>query len=252
MKKSRSWVFLGGDVDGAEVEKVGVGIVAVDFENFRDESSARPSLDVDYDVERIGDVRLNRIGAIYRTHWTNLFAFYGLHLSDFERDQAMFAPPRTQLVPDSPEAEETIIVPLQSHEALRLDQTTLFSKLADIWGEVPVRLIQQMDLRNGTYGFVGMGDNRMSPLIRPGSIVQIDQNQRKILNVKWDNEYDRPIYFLELRGAYLCSWCEIGGGYLSAIPHPNSKCEVRRFAYPREADIVGRVVCVTNRLAASV
>jgi hypothetical protein len=60
MKKSRSWVFLGGDVDGAEVEKVGVGIVAVDFEDFRDESSARPSLDVDYDVERIGDVRLDR------------------------------------------------------------------------------------------------------------------------------------------------------------------------------------------------
>ena len=130
-----------------------------------------------------------------------------------------------------------------------------FAELAwivDIWGEVPIRLIQQMDLRNGTYGFVGMSDNRMSPLIRPGSIVQIDQNQRKILNVKWENEYDRPIYFLELRGGYLCSWCEIGGGYLSAIPHPNSKCEVRRFAYPREADIVGRVVCVTNRLAASV
>ena len=92
----------------------------------------------------------------------------------------------------------------------------------------------------------------MSPLIRPGSIVQIDQNQRRILNVKWENEYDRPIYFLELRGSYLCSWCEVGGGYLSAIPHPNSKCEVRRFAYPREADIVGRVVCVTMRLATSV
>jgi hypothetical protein len=52
-------VLLGGDVDGAEVEKVGVGIVAVDFENFGDESSAGSSLDVDYNVERIGDVRLN-------------------------------------------------------------------------------------------------------------------------------------------------------------------------------------------------
>jgi hypothetical protein len=60
MKRSHSCVLLGGDVDGAEVEKIGVGIVAVDFENFRDESSARPSLYVDDDVERIGDVRLNR------------------------------------------------------------------------------------------------------------------------------------------------------------------------------------------------
>jgi hypothetical protein len=236
----------------AVVVFIAIGIVAVDFDDFGDEPPTRPALEVHDDIHRITDIRFNRLGAIYRTHWTNLFAFYGLHLSDFERDQAMFAPPKTQLAPDSPEAEETIVVPVQSHEAWRLDQTNLFSKLADIWGEVPVRLIQQMDLRNGTYGFVGMSDNRMSPLIRPGSIVQIDQNQRKILNVKWENEYDRPIYFLELRGAYLCSWCEIGGGYLSAIPHPNSKCEVRRFAYPREADIVGRVVCVTNRLAASI
>ena len=245
-------MLLGSDVHGTEVEKVGVRVVAVDLKNFGNESPTGSSFNMDNDVEGIGNICLDGIGAIYRTHWTNLFAFYGLHLSDFERDQAMFAPPKTQLAPDSPEAEETIVIPLQTHEALRLDQTNLFSKLVDIWGEVPVRLIQQMDLRNGTYGFVGMSDNRMSPLIRPGSIVQIDQNQRKILNVKWDNEYDRPIYFLELRGAYLCSWCEIAGGYLSAIPHPNSKCEVRRFAYPREADIVGRVVCVTNRLAASV
>jgi hypothetical protein len=53
-------VLLGSDVDGTEIEKIGVRVVAVDFENFRDESSAGPSLDVDYHVERIGDVRLNR------------------------------------------------------------------------------------------------------------------------------------------------------------------------------------------------
>jgi hypothetical protein len=55
--------------------------------------------------------------------------------------------------------------------------------------------------------------------------------------------------FPELRGAYICSWCEMSGGYLSAVPHPNSRCEVRRFSYPREAEIVGRVVGVTMRLA---
>ena len=198
-----------------------------------------------------GPSKLYSLGAIYRTHWTNLFAFYGLHLSDFERDQAMFAPPTTRLAPDSPEAEDKIVVPLQSREAFRLDQTNLLSKLVDIWGEVPIRLIQHLDLRNGTYGFVGMGDKRMYPIIRPGSIVQIDQNQRKIVADKWESEHERPIYFLELRGAYLCSWCEMGGGYLSAVPHPNSKCEVRRFAYPREADIVGRVVGVTMRLVAT-
>ena len=54
--------------------------------------------------------------------------------------------------------------------------------------------------------------------------------------------------FTELRGEFICSWCEMRDGYLSAVPHPKSKCQVRRFAYPREADIVGRVIGVTMRL----
>ncbi len=198
-----------------------------------------------------GIFKLYSLGAIYHTHWSTIFGFFGLHVSDFGRDQAMFAPTKTQLASDLPACDdnETIVVPLQSREGLHLDRTNLLSKLVEIWGTVPIRLIQHLELRNGTYGFVGMGDKRMSPIIRPGSIVQIDQNQRKIVSVKWDTEYDRPIYFLELRGGYLCSWCQMSDGYLSAIPHPHSKCEVRRFAYPREAEIVGRVVGVTMRLA---
>jgi hypothetical protein len=78
--------------------------------------------------------------------------------------------------------------------------------------------------------------------------VQIDQNQRNVLQTKWEDEGDRPILFLELRGEYLCSWCEMVDGYLNVVPHPKSKCQVRRFAYPREADIAGRVIGVTMRL----
>ena len=196
-----------------------------------------------------GIYKLYSLGAIYNTHWSNIFAFFGLHLSDFGRDQAMFAPPKTQLASDAPEADDTIVVPLQPKETVQLDRTNLLSKLGEIWGEIPVRLLQHLDLRNGVYGFVGMLDHTMYPIIRPGSIVQIDQNQRKIAPVKWENEHERPIFFIELRGEYICSWCEMKGGYLSAIPHPNSRCEVRRFSYPHEAEIVGRVVGVTMRLA---
>src|SRR5438128_3924123 len=60
MKELRSWKLLGSDIDGAEIEKIGVRVVAVDFEDFGDESAARPSFDVDDHVERIGDVGLNR------------------------------------------------------------------------------------------------------------------------------------------------------------------------------------------------
>jgi transcriptional regulator with XRE-family HTH domain len=193
--------------------------------------------------------KLYALGAIYHVHWSSIFSFFGCNLSDFDRDQAMFAPPKTQLTSDAREADDTIVVPMRSRDDLQLDKTNLLSKLGEIWGEIPIRLIQHLDLRNGVYGFVGMSDRTMYPIIRPGSIVQIDQNQRKILPIKWQNEHERPIYFTELRGEFICSWCEMSRGYLSAVPHPNSKCEVRRFAYPREAEIVGRVVGVTMRLA---
>jgi hypothetical protein len=60
MKKNHSCALLGSDVDGAEVEKIGVRIVAVDLEDFGNELPAGPSLYVDDDVEGIGDICLNR------------------------------------------------------------------------------------------------------------------------------------------------------------------------------------------------
>jgi transcriptional regulator with XRE-family HTH domain len=188
------------------------------------------------------------LGAIYNVHWSGIFSAFGCNLSDFGRDQAMFAPTKTQLAMRVSDGDDTIVVPLKSTKQFRLDRTSLLAKLGKIWGEVPIRLIQHLDLRHATYGFVGLSENRMFPIIRPGSIVQIDQNQRKVLPRSWKDEDDRPIYFVELRGGFLCSWCELNDGYLSAVPHPKSKCEVLRFSFPREADIVGRVIGVTMRL----
>jgi transcriptional regulator with XRE-family HTH domain len=188
------------------------------------------------------------LGAIYNVHWSSIFSFFGCNLSDFGRDQAMFAPSRTQLASLSSDADDTIVVPLKPGRQFKFDRTNLLAKLGKIWGEIPIRLIQHLDLRNGVYGVVGLSDRTMFPIIRPGSIVQIDQNQRKVLAAKWEDEHDRPIYFVELRGEYICSWCEVLDGYLNAVPHPKSKCQVRRFAYPREAEIVGRVIGVTMRL----
>ena len=234
-------------VDNGIVEDIGVRVIPLEFQDLRNKSSSRPALDMNEHFDRISYVGLDCFGAIYHIHWSSVFSLFGCNLSDFGTDQAMFAPPKTQLDAESSEASDTIVVPLRSREDLRLDRTNLLSRLGEIWGEIPVRLIQHLDLRNGIYGFVGMSDRTMYPIIRPGSIVQIDQNQRRVWP-KWENEHERPIYFIELRGEYICSWCEMHEGYLSAVPHPNSKCEVRRFSYPRDADIVGRVISVTMRL----
>jgi hypothetical protein len=82
----------------------------------------------------------------------------------------------------------------------------------------------------------------MYPMIRPGALLKVDTNQSKLTAGTWRNEYERPIFFIELRDAYACGWCELQGNHLLIIPHYSSPASVRRFTYPREAEIVGRVV----------
>jgi hypothetical protein len=82
----------------------------------------------------------------------------------------------------------------------------------------------------------------MYPMIRPGALLTVDTAQDKLATEVWRNEHDRPIYFIELRGAYAIGWCEMQSNQLLIIPHHLSLAGVRRFNYPREAEIVGRVI----------
>jgi hypothetical protein len=88
----------------------------------------------------------------------------------------------------------------------------------------------------------------MYPLVRPGSFVQIDDRQKRIQKFTWRTEFDRPIYFVELRTGYACSWCELQGTQLTLLPHPLSQCSVRQFAHPAEAEIIGRVTALAMRI----
>ena len=59
MPSFASCVFSRGDINRAEVEQVGIGVVAVDFKDFGNESAAGTALDLNHDVERIADVCLD-------------------------------------------------------------------------------------------------------------------------------------------------------------------------------------------------
>lgn len=132
-----------------------------------------------------------------------------------------------------------------------MDKTSLVSRMVEIWGEVPVALIQKLDIRHCQYGYIGLDDYTMYPILRPGSFVQIDAHGARSPMSDWRTEFDRPIYFLELRDGYACSWCEMRGCQITLIPHPLSACTVRQFAYPDEVEIVGQVTAVAMRLVAN-
>jgi hypothetical protein len=99
-----------------------------------------------------------------------------------------------------------------------------------------------------TYGYIGTDDTTMYPLLRPGSLLQIDSTIDTVSNGPWNSEYERPIYFVATRNGYFCSWCTLLGSNLVLQPHPLSALPIRVLRYPQEADIVGEVVGVAMKL----
>jgi transcriptional regulator with XRE-family HTH domain len=189
------------------------------------------------------------LSAIYHRSFVELLSYFGLRIGDLSRVRASIGVPRTHLLDTGADVEvEKVSLPVRFKSDFQLERTSLLARIVEKWDEIPVGLLQHLDLRKSVYGYIGLEDYTLYPLIRPGSLVQIDAGQRKISGEKWNTEFDRPIYFVELRNGYVCSWCQVDRGQLIVIPHPHSHQDVRRFEYPSEAEIIGRVTGVTMRI----
>jgi transcriptional regulator with XRE-family HTH domain len=193
--------------------------------------------------------KLYSLSAIYHRGFTEIASYFGLQIGDLRRDSAGIGLPKTHLLENESRGDsDNISVPVEFKPDFRFEQTNLLSRVVEKWDEVPVGLLHHLDLRKSTYGYIGLEDFTLYPLIRPGSLVQIDSSERKISAENWKTEFERPIYFTELRNGYVCSWCQVDRGQLIVIPHPQSRQEVRRFDYPSQAEIVGRVTGVAMRI----
>src|SRR5580765_45551 len=75
--------------------------------------------------------KLYSLSVLYHESWPHLLSFFGLRVGDIERDQALYAPPKTQLVPETEQSDgQTLYLPLKSREDFKLDKTSLLSRLA--------------------------------------------------------------------------------------------------------------------------
>jgi transcriptional regulator with XRE-family HTH domain len=193
--------------------------------------------------------KLYALSAIYRMRFTDLLLLFGVDLQKLNQHQWELPLPNTHLVTmEVYDSERTVSFPIRFDRSFDIDNTNLLNRMVETWGEIPISLIQKLDLRHSLYGYVGLQDFTLHPLLRPGSFVQIDQRVRKVRPARWRTEHDRPIYFVELRDGYACSWCDLQDGYLILLPHPLSPVSVRRFSYGTEAEIVGQVTAVAMRL----
>ena len=187
--------------------------------------------------------------AVYGRSYIEIVSLFGLSMSDLKRYHASLGVPKTHLLESGSNLEtEKVSLPVQFKPEFQLEKTSLLARVVEKWEEIPVGLLQHLDLRKSMYGYIGLEDYTLFPLIRPGSLVEIDANQRKISTEKWNTEFDRPIYFVELRNGYVCSWCQMDRGQLIVIPHPHSHQDVRRFDHPTQAEIIGRVTGVAMRI----
>lgn len=191
--------------------------------------------------------KLFSLSAIYRVQFLDLIRLYGVDLDEIRKYEPVANPHFTQLLWSELQDRELSgpsgVAPFNSSRRV----TSLIPAGRRPAGVTSYAGIKHSKAALNTYGYIGLNDLTMYPLIRPGAIVQIDTTQRKLQSITWHSEYERPIYFIELRDAYACGWCELQGNQLLIVPHHSSSVAIRRLTYLKEAEIVGRVVGFETR-----
>jgi transcriptional regulator with XRE-family HTH domain len=177
--------------------------------------------------------KLFSLCATYRATFNELARLYNVDIDEIDKYICIANPQLTQLSPNADDA---------AHVTCDVLGTNLLPQLS-----APANSGNHQQARNVLHGYIGLTDYTMYPLIRPGAVLEIDATQNKLHSIPWHNEFERPIFFIELRGGYACGWCELQGNQLLIIPYHLSSASVRSFTYPREAEIVGRVVGYKTR-----
>jgi transcriptional regulator with XRE-family HTH domain len=196
--------------------------------------------------------KLFTMASIYGLSYPQVLALYGVNTKKVKNYHAEMPIAKTHLAEfDSTEAPTSLEIPIRFDAGLNLSKTNLLPRMIESWGTVPLEFIQHFDLRHRLYGFVGLKDYTLYPLIRPGSFVEIDPELKKPRHPLARSEFDRPIYFVDLRNDYACSWCELVDDKLVLLAHPLSPVKTRIFAFPNEAEIIGQVTGVAMRIVVS-
>lgn len=193
--------------------------------------------------------KLFTISVIYHKNYSELLALFGVRPAEKYKYQKFISLDNTHLTElPAPDVDQHVTFPVRFDPGCSINKTNLLSRMVEVWGEVPVAILQSLDVKHCLYGYIGLKDFTLYPLLRPGSFVQIDDTLSDVREGPWKSELERPIYFIELRDAYACSWCELQDRRLTLVPHPLSPCSVRQFIYPDEAEVVGQVTAMAVRL----
>ncbi len=203
------------------------------------------------DIENKGTVpslyRLYSLCAIYRLDLKEVLRWFGIPLDDLMLDSSQIVVEETHLVGFEAHTDGDLIVPTAFVKDVNWMETGYLGRSLEQWGRFPIESLQHLDLGKFRYGFIGSEDWSMYPILAPGSFIQIDESKRRIAADGWVDEFERPIYFLEHRSRYFCSWCCESANSLILLSHPSYNKPAEVFRLPAEVEVIGQVVGVAKR-----
>ena len=186
--------------------------------------------------------KLYTLAAIYHLNPVELCGWFDVPLEECFADGAKFLVPQTHLAaPPS-----GLRVPLRFDPAFDPRRTDLLTRMVERWGNLEGALTRKNPRH--CYGYVGLTDRRMVPLLRPGSLILVDTETRRVEDDGWTSEHDRPMYLVDVRDGYRCGWFHQMEGKLAMQPHPLSRCAPESWDLPAQAEVVGKVIGVVTRL----
>jgi transcriptional regulator with XRE-family HTH domain len=187
--------------------------------------------------------KLYTLCAIYHLDPFEVCQWYDVPLEEHFRDGVSCSAPKTH--PAAP--PRALRLPLRFDPSFDPRRTEFLTRMVENWGRFEGALLNGHGRYH--YGYVGLEDHWMEPLLRPGSLVLLDPAQQQVQTFHWRHEYERPIYFVDVREGYRCCWCTQEKGRLILQPHPLSSCTPEVRQSPDDAEILGLVVGVAMRLA---
>lgn len=191
--------------------------------------------------------RMYSLAAIYRIDFQELLGWYGIELNKIGDDFEVAEPKRTHPLAVTKSKQE-VQIPVRMDPSFDLRRTSNLGRLVEKWGALPFAKLQELSTEDYTYGYIGTDDYTMYPLLMPGTFIQVDESKNEVLEGMWRSEYERPIYFVETREGFFCSWCSMKGDAIILHPHPLSPAPLRVLRYRKEAEVLGQVVGIAMRL----
>jgi transcriptional regulator with XRE-family HTH domain len=237
------------DALGYTMREVENGSLQVARRLANDEFSIPPSRLSDIETKGVvpSIFRLYTLAAIYRSDYRELLSWYGIDLNSIAADVVLTQPHRSHLIHTSGSAAEAK-VPVRLDPGFSLSKTTNMGRMIEKWGVVPLTYLSTLADDRYSYGYIGTEDFTMYPILPPGSFVQVDETKNRVTEGVWRSEIERPIYFVETREGFVCSWCNLSRDRIVLQSHPLSPVQVRSLKHPQEAEVIGQVVGAAIRL----